>query len=361
MWLRIVGGFAMATALPLAPSAQAQPSPIAVKTDKSWTHKPSGIAFPSKIDGFARSAVEDLSNGALLDTSIAYDDPISRTHVNVYVYHAAMPATAIWFDVAATMIATNDKFGRPAALGDPVAFALPGSSVQAGLRQSFDITQVGRSSGVAVIAIGEWVVKLRVTSPVHDASQLDALLDRMIAQIGWPRALPPLAAAVPLKPCPQPLVFGAPADKVTKDGASVIAGAMMGNIDRSVREKAAKNREGPAAPAYCVHPDRIQGRLPIYQGETNEGSYAIPLGDSGTMLVIARDTLTALLGGKDESSAPWTITVRKLDQWLQYPSYASAPPPAQAIEIVQSEKPLSTTSVYGKQSQISLSPDAVAN
>lgn len=113
MWLRIVGGFAMATALPLAPSAQAQPSPIAVKTDKSWTHKPSGIAFPSKIDGFARSAVEDLSNGALLDTSIAYDDPISRTHVNVYVYHAAMPATAIWFDVAATMIATNDKFGRP--------------------------------------------------------------------------------------------------------------------------------------------------------------------------------------------------------------------------------------------------------
>ena len=95
MWLRIVGGFAMATALPLAPSAQAQPSPIAVKTDKSWTHKPSGIAFPSKIDGFARSTVEDLSNGALLDTSIAYDDPISRTHVNVYVYHAAMPATVL--------------------------------------------------------------------------------------------------------------------------------------------------------------------------------------------------------------------------------------------------------------------------
>lgn len=104
MWLRIVGGFAMATALPLAPSAQAQPSPIAVKTDKSWTHKPSGIAFPSKVDGFARNAVEDLSNGALLDTSIAYDDPISRTHVNVYVYHAAMPATAIWFDVASTPI-----------------------------------------------------------------------------------------------------------------------------------------------------------------------------------------------------------------------------------------------------------------
>jgi hypothetical protein len=359
MWMRVIGAIVMTTVL--ASSVQAQPKAIAVEPDKSWTHKPSAIAFPPKIDGFARSAVEDLSNGALLDTSIAYDDPISRTHVNIYVYHAAMPATAIWFDVAATMIATNDKFGRPAALGDPVAFALPGSSVPAGLRQSFAITQVGRSSGVAVIALGEWVVKLRVTSPVHDAAQLDALMDRMIAQFGWPRVLPPLATVAPLKACPQPLVFGARADKVTKDGASVIAGAMMGNIDRSVREKAAKNREAPAAPAYCVHPDRIQGRLPIYQGEANEGSYAIPLGDSGTMLAITRNTLTALLGGKDEGSAPWTVTVRKLDQWLQYPSYASAPPPAQAIEIVQSEKPLSATSVYGKQSQISLSPDAVAN
>jgi len=354
------------TAFVLARPAAAQPAApigIATKANKPWTHKPSAIAFPSAIDGFARSEVQDLSEGGLLDVSVAYDDPIGHTHVNIYIYHAAEPSTGLWFDVAATMIATNDKFGTVTPQGDPTAFTIPGASVAAGLRQSFTITQIGRSSGVALIALGDWVVKLRMTSPVHDVVQLDAAMDRLIRQIGWPGTLPPLSAATTLLPCAQPRRFGPRASKIMQDNAATLLGAMMGSMATESRQKARKEGKAPTAPALCVHSDRIGGRLPIYQGEGDNVGYIIPLGDSGVLLDVAQDALIGLLATEKDKAAtpaPWSVTVKKLDRWVQYPSYAIIPPPDQAIEIVQNEAPLSSTILDGKGgSRINISPDAM--
>lgn len=348
-----------ATAKPAAPTT------LSTKPDKPWTHKPSDIGFPAAIDGFARTAVQDLSGGPLLDVSVAYDDPVGRTHVNIYLYHAAMPATALWFDVAKTMIATNDQFGQPAAQGDPVAFAIPGGAVAAGLRQSFSITKIGRSSGVALIAIGEWVVKLRMTSPVHDAPELDMAMERMIQQIGWPRKRPPLSAVTPLSPCARPRTFGSRAAMAEQDDGALLLNAMIGGMATDSSRRARTKGEAPDAPTLCVHPDRIGGRLPIYQGDREDGGYIIPLGDSGIVLDVGQNSLASLLNiekGQDAPSAPWTVTVKTLDRWEQYPSYATMPPPTQAIDIIQQEKPLSSTSVYGKGgTRISISPEAMKN
>lgn len=345
----------------LATSASAQPAAPAAITapaDQPWVHEPGSITFPAAIDGFARSEVKDLSGGRLLDVSVAYDDPIGRTHVNFYVYHAAEPSTALWFDVAATMIATNSKFGTVTPQADPVAFPIPGATVSAGLRQSFSVTELGRSSGVALIALGEWVIKLRMTSPVYDAAQLDAAMDRMIRQIGWPKTRPPLAAATRFHACEKARPFGSDAKKLKLDGAAVLLGAMAGKVDADDRSKARKKGEAPAPLTLCVHSDRISGRLPIYQGEKREDGYRIPLGDSGELLVVERDSLSGLLlGGK--GPAPWSLTVKKHDKWLQYASYDAMPPPAQAILAVQSEHPVSVTTVYGKENSVTLSPDAI--
>lgn len=350
----------------LATPASAQPAapvPIAAKANRAWTHKPSTIAFPAAIDGFARGDMQDLSGGALLDVSVAYDDPIGHTHVNIYVFHAAEPTTALWFDVAATMIATNDKFGTVTPHSAPIAFAIPGATVAAGLRQSFAITQLGRSSGVALIALGEWVVKLRMTSPVHDSAQLDAAMDRIIQQVAWPKTLPPLAAVTPLTPCPQPRSFGPRAEKAAQDDAAMLLGALVGTLATDNVQKARGKGEAPAAPALCILPDRIGGRLPVYQADGEDGGYAIPLGDYGVLMTIGRDSLGGLLApdkDKDSAPPPWSVTVKQLDRWLQYPSYATMPPPTQAFEIFQTEKPVSSTSIYGKgKRHISISPDAM--
>ena len=340
-------------------SAQpAAPTEITAPTDQPWLHEPSNILFPAAIDRFARTEVKDLSNGRLLDVSIAYDDPVAKTHANFYVYHAAEPSTALWFDVAATMIATNSKFGTVTPQADPVAFAIPGATLASGLRQSFSVTQLGRSSGVALIALGEWIVKLRMTSPVLDAAQLDAAMDRMIQQIGWPKTLPPLAAATPFHACEKARPFGPDAKKRKLDGAAVLLGAMAGKVDTDDRSKARDKGEVPAPLALCIHSDRISGRLPIYQGEKREDGYLIPLGDSGELLVVERDTLSGLLLGSN-GPAPWSLTVKKHDKWLQYASYDAMPPPAQAILAVQSEHPVSVTTVYGKDNSITFSPDAI--
>ena len=197
-----------ALSAPNSSYAQTQPSRIEASARKSWTHKPTKIGLPPTIGTFARGDVMDLSGGPLLDVSVAYDDPVSRTHINVYLYHAAVPSTALWFDVAATMIATNSKFGEPQHQGDPIVFPLPGSAVASGLRQSFTITKIGRSSGVALVAIGEWVVKLRMTSPNLDPAQLDAAIAQFMDSLGWPKRLPSLGTVTPLKRCSQPLAFG---------------------------------------------------------------------------------------------------------------------------------------------------------
>jgi len=349
------------TASALAAPVSAQPAPPAAITapaDQPWVHEPASIIFPAAIDLFARSEVKDLSNGRLLDVSVAYDDPVARTHVNVYVYHAAEPSTALWFDVAATMIATNSKFGTVTPQADPIAFAIPGATVATGLRQSFSVTQLGRSSGVALIALGEWVVKLRMTSPVYDAAQLDAAMDRMIRQIGWPRTLPPLAAATPFHACEKARPFGPNAKKRKLDGAAVLLGAMAGKVESDDRSKALEKGAPPAPLMFCVHSDRISGRLPIYQGEKHEDGYVIPLGDSGELLVVERDSLSGLLLGS-KGHMPWSLTVKKHDKWLQYASYDAMPPPTQAILAVQSEHPVSVTTVYGKENSVTLSPDAI--
>ena len=338
--------------------AQTQPTRIEASARKSWTHKPTKIGLPPTIGTFARGDVMDLSGGPLLDVSVAYDDAVSRTHVNVYLYHAAVPSTALWFDVAATMIATNSKFGEPQHQGDPIVFTLPGSPIASGLRQSFTITKIGRSSGVALVAIGEWVVKLRMTSPNLDPAQLDTAIAQFMDALDWPRKLPPLIAASPLTRCPQPIAFGPRATKMKADGAAVLLGAMRGSLATEARSKAKVLKH----PALCIHGDRIGGRLPVYQKEGGEGGYLIPLGDSGELLEIGKDWLAGILLGEaaqDDGATPWSVTVMKLDKWVQYPSYDAMPPPTQAVEIVQSENPLSTTSVYGKGNMISLSPDAM--
>lgn len=357
---RLIEIAAIITALSAAHSsyAQTQPTRIEASARKSWTHKPTKIGLPPTIGTFARGDVMDLSGGPLLDVSVAYVDPVSRTHVNVYLYHAAVPSTALWFDVAATMIATNSKFGEPQHQGDPIVFTLPGSPIASGLRQSFTITKIGRSSGVALVAIGEWVVKLRMTSPNLDPAQLDAAITQFMDSLGWPKRLPSLGTVTPLKRCSQPLAFGQRAAKMEANDAAVLLGAMRGSLAREARKKG----DVPTSPALCIHGERISGRLPVYQKEGGEGGYLIPLGDSGELLDIGKDSLAGILLGEaaqDDGATPWSVTVMKLDKWVQYPSYDAMPPPTQAVEIVQSENPLSTTSVYGKGNMISLSPDAM--
>ncbi|SES18562.1 hypothetical protein [Sphingobium sp. YR768] len=362
LWRFAIALAASTASLP-ALAQPAAPTAISAKVGKPWLHKATGIALPATIDGFARGEILDLSNGPQLDVSIAYDDPIGRTHVNIYIYHAADPSTALWFDVAATMIATNDKFGMITPHSGPIPFTINGANVAAGLRQSFAVTQIGRSSGVALIGLGEWVVKLRMTSPVYDSAQLDGAMDRMMQQVGWPKKLPPLGTATPLPPCAQPRSFGPPAEKAKQDDAAMLLGAMMGSLVTDNSRKTREKGEAPSAPALCVLPDRIGGRLPIYQREGENAGYVIPLGDSGILLDVSQDSLAGLLTpekDKDASPAPWSVTVKRLDRWLQYPSYATLPPPSQAIDIFQKEKPLSSTSIYGKGgTRISISPDAV--
>jgi hypothetical protein len=143
-----------------------------------------------------------------------------------------------------------------------------------------------------------------------------------------------------------------------------LLGAMMGSLVTDNSRKTREKGEAPSAPALCLLPDRIGGRLPIYQGEAENTGYVIPLGDSGILLDVSQDSLASLLTPeKDKDSAapaPWSVTVKRLDRWLQYPSYATLPPPSQAIDIFQKEKPLSSTSIYGKGgTRINISPDAM--
>jgi hypothetical protein len=89
-----------------------------------------------------------------------------------------------------------------------------------------------------------------------------------------------------------------------------------------------------------------------------EAGYIIPIGDSGDILQVAKATMTGLI---DRDAPPsWSVTMMKLDRWMQYHSYGSMPPPLQAMEIIRSQAPLSSSMIYGKEKRIDLSPDALS-
>ncbi|MDB5686254.1 MAG: hypothetical protein JWR77_843 [Rhizorhabdus sp.] len=343
---------AICGAMPISMAA-AQPAAIEAKAGKPWAHKPSGISLPAAIGPFVRAQIRDFSGTARIDIVTTYADEASGTEATVFIYRPAMPDTGLWFAVSSYTIDVANRFGTVTALAPPVAFPITARSGDIGLRQTYSITTLGRSTGIAMAALGPWIVKLRLTSRLLDPAQTDAAMLQILGQLDWPSKWPVAGPAAIVPDCDKVMEAGSRAEKTTKDGASILMGAMLMQAGDAADNKARKEGKPPERPKLCRDPVPLRGNLLLFQITSDEPGYVIPLGDAGTLLSVRRDGMAGLLQGKDGPPS-YAVNLLGPQKAMQYPSYDRLPPPEQALEIIQRERPLSITTVDNKKFDITL-------
>jgi hypothetical protein len=161
------------------------------EAQERWRHQDSGISLPRRVGEMRLSQEQDASGGGNYDVILQYGD--GNTPVTVYVYRSAYPNAAMWFE--RVRLAMNEHVGTGGAVA-PRSFTLGGASAPNGLRE--ETTMRGGATGVALAQIGEWIVKLRVSSSRLDQAGVAARIDQLLAAFEFARPTPaPLPLAVP--------------------------------------------------------------------------------------------------------------------------------------------------------------------
>jgi hypothetical protein len=150
-----------------------------------WQHEESGISLPRSIGDMSLSQERDGSDGRKYDVVLQYGT--SRTPVTLYVYRSAYPNAAMWFE--RTRLAMNMNVGADVQSAAPRSFTLGGASAPNALREEIALAG-GQATGVAIAQVGEWMVKLRVTSTELDRAGIAERMDRLLESLRFANPAP---------------------------------------------------------------------------------------------------------------------------------------------------------------------------
>lgn len=331
----------------------AQPQAIETEEGKPWIHRASGLAFPATIGRFVRNDINDLSEGKQIDLGSAYREPATGTLATVYIYRPAMPVAPLWFDIANWYIQRNQRFAPVTAHSGTVSFTVAGQDQTVNLRQVYAIGAMGRSSGVAILPLGPWMVKVRMTSHQYEPRALDAALQSLVEGLGWPIQMPAMAASAPVASC-QGRLPESRAEEIRQTSPIILVGAMLGSVNEDKASKQDKD-QAVAPPRLCRDDSRTDNVYPIYQLDEGSSGYVIAIGDNGTLLAVRNDPLSAEVAGEvardtGKGAKPfYRVTLMTPEQWEQFPAFAQLPPVEQAFDVVRNRSPLSVTKLLGER------------
>lgn len=327
---------AAATLLSLAASAPAAAqSAIAVPANAGWQHAPTQLILRSKLAGLPRGEIKD-AGAALLDVSVQYGST-ATTAVTFYIFRPAMMSVPVWFDRSETQIFKRDTFAGAVPLAAALAFAPPHTTAASSLRRIYTPAQAPfKSTGLAVLPLGDWLVAIRISSVELDPAQLDTKLSEVIAGLGWPQGAAESPAAVAVANCAAPLAYAKRAKLKKPDMTDALMGAtLMGMADDK------KADDGP--PAIFCREGEPTVQYGTYRAVGHNDGYVMAIGDAGRTVSVGRGFA---LGGGDPG---YMLSFSDLDQTLVYPSFDKLPEPAVALDAVMKNRPMSSSSRGGKK------------
>lgn len=238
-----------------------------------WRHDASGISLPRSLGEMEVGAVQDASSGGNWDVILQLGN--RRTAVTLYVYRSAYPNPALWFE--RTRLAMNENVGAGGLEAAPRSFTLGGASAPNGLREEIALPG-GRATGVAIAQIGEWMVKLRVTSDQLDAAAVGRRMDQVLGALRFARPTPaPVPLVVP-QLCPEAnAMAGQRITDVDEEAvAAVLPAALTG-------ERHARGSGGLAAEpqSWCRDTTQVPNRYATVYRQRNGNGWVALLADSG--------------------------------------------------------------------------------
>jgi hypothetical protein len=337
--LALALGAGAGLAMPISAQAQAQ---INVPANVSWMHDGSGVILRSKIAGLPRGTISDSTKSGF-DIMVQYAEG-EATAVTLYIYRPALMSVPVWFDRSETQILMRqDVFGTSTPTGPARAFAGPKAAAASALRRSY-VPGKGpnKSTGLAILPLGEWLVAVRASSTSLDPAALDAKIDEVIAGIGWPEKVGDAPVAVPVLPCADKLAYDAKAKQMKPEMGQVLMGALLLGVAADLT----KDKDGKPIlpPLFCREGEPAQ-QYGVYRADSKKG-YTVALGDAGRTVTVA----SALApDGKDGGFA---LGLGDLEQRLVYANFDKLPTPEAAIQGVMKTRPVSAVARGTKNVQI---------
>lgn len=318
----------------LALPAAAQ-TEIQVPANAGWKHEATGTIFRSKLSGIPRTSIKDNSDTEL-DVSVHYGD--ADTTLTIFLFRPVLASVPIWFDRSETQIGLGDTFGGVSPLGDIRAFALPQGKTPGGMRRVYvPGKREIKSTGLAVLPLGEWLLKIRITSNSLDPAALDAKLDEVIQAIGWPAGAADPVAAAPVPACTSQLAYARKAKLRKPSMTDALLGATLLGVAADKAEKGEK-----ATPVDWCREGEANQRYGVYRAKGSRDAYTLAMGDAGRTISVSPGI--ALDGG----SGGYMLALGQLDRTLIYPSFDRLPAPDTAFQAVLNTAPISSSARGGK-------------
>jgi hypothetical protein len=332
----------MVVALASATSVAARD--LAVPADKGWQHQDTGLILTARLAGLPRTGLSDTTQSEH-DVMARFEAPDQSVVASVFLFKPAIADVALWFDRGATTLQANDVFrGAAPASAAPIGFAPGGAPVASSLRQVYAGAKGPyRSTALAVMPLGEWIVAVRMSAKSLSADALDAGLMQLIGAIRWPAvaaaaaAAPPAPAlaAVPVTACAAPLTFRKV--KLLKSNTTDVLMQLIGT--HAVREASASKERKPVQPSRWCREGEARAEYGVYRSD-REGAqgYAMVLGDAGRVVWVQPSLM-----GQIEKTGHYSVSLADVDgRTLAFPSFNGMPAPEQVWDLVGKGGPSAT-------------------
>ncbi|WP_435368378.1 hypothetical protein [Sphingomonas faeni] len=323
---------------------------LGVPADKGWKHAETGLILMPQLAGLSRTTLTDATETEH-DVAAQYDVADKSVFATIYLFHPAIPDVALWFDRSQTALETRDIFRHAApASADPIAFAATNSGTATSLRQVYASPGGAyRSTALAVVPVGEWIVSIRMSEKTLTADQLDASLQQVIKAVRWPpSATTATIAAAPVTPCTTPLTF-TKAKQAKPNGADLLMSLMASTM--AAKAKTEEKSAPPVAhPSWC-RDGSASTEYGVYRSNASTGGYVMALYDAGRVVSI----YPSLMGQVDKSGT-YAVSLEDVEGTTSvFPSFTALPSPKQVWDLVGSGKRSGTM----KGKQMTLDPKAL--
>jgi hypothetical protein len=318
---------------------------LEVPANKGWMHARTKLIVRSNVAGLNRTQITDATTTEH-DIAVKLESADRSVFATLFLFHPAVPSVPLWFDRSRTAIDERKNFDKGApASADPIAFAPSGSGPAVALRQSWSLlSSPYRSTSLAVMPMGEWMLVARLTAEKLTADALDQKMNEIIAAlkpaIATTAAYP--GPAVPISPCAVQTDFAhLPKAKAEKSNTSNPLFTLLMNaavIDQIEKDKANPKAE-PVKPAAPLCREGA-GTTPfgVYRWEESDSDgYMIALYDAGRTIDVFPDLMSQVENRKTRSYA---VRLNDVDNSASsYPSFTNLPRPEQVFDLIAKGAP----------------------
>lgn len=355
----VLAGIAAAVAF-AAPVAAQQALPL--KPGKAWKHKHSGISVPATLAGTPREqgmayAPDDLDVGL----SFVVDNAVES--LTFYIFRDTNGAVPVWFSQAQWGIENRDTYGHPPLVLAPQAFVPPGQTTASGLKAIYEPKSGSyRSTGVMLLPVGDWYVKIRASSQTRSPAELGQWMDAALAEIAWPKAIEAEPVAVPVTPCAAPLAFPVEAQDAPKDGGADLLGGLLGMMVVEGKAKPTPESKAALANARWCRDSSAGGNAVVYRRDEDAERYLLAVGDNGNGIWVGPDAGAQLLTqtDKNKETAPrYSITLMMAGQNTNFVAQDRLPSPKRVLSIVEGNRSTTSIPTWGKKKTINVNTDGL--